>query len=113
MTTTLLRSALVTTLAGGLLTLSPISFAAADDYPPSEPSATVEGVKVAPGTAVDSGSPDATGQDSSAPSVESSTAAALPRTGADVLVWTLAGGGLLVGGAAMVAGSRRRRTARH
>ena len=109
MTTTLLRSALVTALAGGLLALSPISFAAADDYPPSEPSATVEGVKVAPGTDGDAGSPAS----SDAPSVESSNAAALPRTGADVLVWTLAGGGLLVGGAAMVAGSRRRRTARH
>ncbi len=109
MTTTLLRSALVTALAGGFLALSPISFAAADDYPPSEPSATVEGVKVSPGADGDAGSPAA----GDAASVESSNAAALPRTGADVLVWTLTGGGLLVGGAAMVAGSRRRRTARH
>jgi LPXTG-motif cell wall-anchored protein len=73
------------------------AFAADPTYPPTTPSPTTSGVVVstdAPSVA-----------DTSAEVVESD---ALPRTGTDVLEWSLAGLGLVAAGAALVVVTRRR-----
>lgn len=89
-------------IVSGLAFATPL-IAWADDYPPPTPSPTVSGVKVA--NTPTSSSP-------AAADVAGSSAAALPRTGTDVAVWTLGGGALLIGGSALVLASRRRRTCR-
>ncbi len=114
MSRTVRRSALAAVLTVGALAAGPAALAMADDYAPATPSPSVAGVKASTGGSVPgagvvgSGIP---GVDS--PAVASVGGAALPRTGADVAVWTLTGSALVIGGSAMVVASRRRRTARH
>lgn len=103
MSSTLRRSVIAAVVTAGAVILTP-ALAHADDYAPAMPSPSVSGVKV---------EATQTGGATTAPIVASTGGSALPRTGADVAVWTVTGGALIAGGTAMVVASRRRRTARH
>ena len=103
MSSTLRRSVIAAVVTAGAVILAP-ALAHADDYAPAMPSPSVSGVKV---------EATQTAGATTAPIVASTGGSALPRTGADVAVWTVTGGALIAGGTAMVVASRRRRTARH
>lgn len=103
MSSTLRRSVIASVVIAGAVTLTP-ALAHADDYAPAVPSPSVSGVKVEATQGAGA---------TTAPIVASTGGSALPRTGADVAVWTITGGALILGGTAMVATSRHRKTARH
>lgn len=116
MSRTVRRSALAAVLTVGALAAGPAALAMADDYAPATPSPSVAGVKASTGGSVPGAGVAVAGSGVPAvdsPAVASVGGAALPRTGADVAVWTLTGSALVIGGSAMVVASRRRRTARH
>lgn len=110
MSSTARRTVLAGALAGGVLALAPVAaFAADDSYAPTVPVPTVSGV--AASTTPPAGPEVASTTAGNATAGDTSVAssgAALPRTGADVLVWTITGGALIVGGSTLVAASRRR-----
>lgn len=109
MQSTVRRSVLTAVFVGATLVIAPASAFADHQYAPATPEATVLNVKEfaskAPQTA------RAAESAASAPGVASVSGSALPRTGADVLVWTLTGGGLLLAGTWLVAIPTRRRSA--
>lgn len=112
---TVRRSVLTTALVGATLVIAPASAFADHEYAPATPEATVLGVKGSASAAPSASKAPRAAPESaaSATKVESVSGSALPRTGADVLVWTLTGGGLLLAGAGLVAASTRRRNAPH
>lgn len=112
MTTTARRLALICTITGGALLLAPgAAMAAEKPYSPATPSPTVSGVVIKTPT---SPAPSVSGvKIVTVPPAPVVGGSALPRTGADVLAWTLAGGALIVGGVGMVGLARRRSEATH
>lgn len=90
------RAAAVLGAAAAIVISAPVANAA-ETYPPATPEPTVSDIQVS--------------TDSDAPTVEDanvSDAGALPRTGTEVLGWTLGGTALLAAGGALVVVARRR-----
>ena len=119
MTTTARRLVQIFAVTGGALFLVPsAAMATVTPYVPPTPAPTVSGVVVGtPGPTTPGATTPAptvsgvrTDTVSPAPVVGGS---ALPRTGADVLAWTVTGGALVVGGIGLVGMARRRSEAKH
>ena len=118
MTTTARRLVQICAVTGGALLLAP-SVAMAVNVTPSPyattatPSVTVSGIVIKP-TTPETPEPTVSGvKIATVTPAPVAGGSALPRTGADVLAWTLTGGVLIVGGIGLVGMARRRSGARH